>query len=353
MLENEPNDVDVLLLRGLVRSWQNKYEASEKDLRCVINQTPNYTDAYLALANVYQWTERYDEALDLYHQYSLQQPQDPKPHLQRAAIYKQQNQPQKREDELQFAEQKGADPEQLESLRQTEPLPKSGYWEVRLGYNFHSLSDDLSDWHEYSTRLIREFPHGSIALEWLQHHHFSDRDDALQLDTYFDLWQEAYGNFRFQAARNTEFLAKTDYRLELFQGFAESWETSLNARVMKFSNNTVDIYGLSLGKYLGDFYLRGNIFLSPEFNNELFSYALLGRYYYTPDSFLELSGGYGEELVTVAVGPILEKRNTATLGFKLQHYFNEKIGFSLGYELFDIESTWSRHGVSSTLMYRW
>ena len=64
-LANSPRDVDARLLYGVVLSWDGRYDDAGRELRRVLDQTPTYNDARVALANMAWWTGDYSELHDL------------------------------------------------------------------------------------------------------------------------------------------------------------------------------------------------------------------------------------------------------------------------------------------------
>lgn len=65
ILNEFPNYSDVRLLKGRTLAWDGKYEEAEVEFLKVIKKTPYYDDAYLAILDLYWWTEREDISLKL------------------------------------------------------------------------------------------------------------------------------------------------------------------------------------------------------------------------------------------------------------------------------------------------
>ena len=65
ILSNAPSHIDTKILTGRVNVWSGNYEASIKILKECIKMNPNYIDSYSALFDVYYWSERSKEALEL------------------------------------------------------------------------------------------------------------------------------------------------------------------------------------------------------------------------------------------------------------------------------------------------
>ncbi len=65
ILSIAPSHIDTKILTGRVNVWQGNYKASIEILNECIKINPNYIDSYSALFDVYYWSERHHEALEL------------------------------------------------------------------------------------------------------------------------------------------------------------------------------------------------------------------------------------------------------------------------------------------------
>lgn len=58
ILNEIPNDADVRTLKGRIFVWNKKYDKAEIELLEVVKRTPFYNDSYLALMDLYWWSDR-------------------------------------------------------------------------------------------------------------------------------------------------------------------------------------------------------------------------------------------------------------------------------------------------------
>lgn len=65
ILNEFPNHSDVRILKGRTLAWDGKYEAAEPEFLKVIKKDPYYDDAYLALLDLYWWSEQDAKSLNL------------------------------------------------------------------------------------------------------------------------------------------------------------------------------------------------------------------------------------------------------------------------------------------------
>lgn len=376
LLQANPDNADVLVGRGAAYGFNRQYREAEADLRQALNRIPEYAEAWMLLGNVYYWQEKSGPANEAYSQWVRLEPKNPSARISRAKTYYQAKMPDSAKEDLDKAKELGASEDEINTLLHgtTAVKPESGEettgdlvepkacnvaypWQFSPYYTFHSLTDNQSDWHTYGARIQYQFDLGSVALDGFQTQRFSEEDEALMVEGFFDLWNSAYANLRFQVANDADFLPRADLYGELFQGVGGGWELSGSYRHMDFENNDVDIYNFSVGKFIENWYLRGRIYFTPETESLKLSYGLSARYYFDDEDFIEAGGGFGEEttvLGTALLGdPIVQNSQTQSASLQYQNYLTDRIGISLGYLFYNIDHTWSSHGVSARMMYRW
>ena len=66
ILSNEPNYVDVILLKARTLGWDGNYKASEKVLLNALDRSPYYYDVYLAFLDMYWWSSQHQKAENMF-----------------------------------------------------------------------------------------------------------------------------------------------------------------------------------------------------------------------------------------------------------------------------------------------
>ncbi|WP_232457062.1 sulfatase-like hydrolase/transferase [Polaribacter sp. SA4-12] len=66
ILSNEPNYVDVILLKARTLGWDGNYKESEKVLFNALDRSPYYYDIYLAFLDMYWWSSQYKKAENIF-----------------------------------------------------------------------------------------------------------------------------------------------------------------------------------------------------------------------------------------------------------------------------------------------
>lgn len=66
ILNELPNHADARTLKGRVLAWNGNYKKAEKTLLNVLKRNPYYSDGYVALLDLYWWSNQDEKAVDIY-----------------------------------------------------------------------------------------------------------------------------------------------------------------------------------------------------------------------------------------------------------------------------------------------
>ena len=335
LLSTRPANSDLLLARGRTLAWEGRWSESEADLRAVTTPLPQYGDAWAALGDLYLWSGRPADAIQAYTRWVSVQPNEPAAYLARSKAYRsleQRSEPQ--------ATQPG-------NLR----------WLAHAGDTYSNFSAGRSAWSEYDASVRGHFPGGSLAVQTLVANRFSLTDHAFALDGYADAWSRAYVNLRYQYSPNATLYPQQAYRAELFQGIGRGWEPSLSYDHMSFTHAAVDMYGVGLGKYVGNWYLRWRTLFIPSTTGLGVSHRAVARYYFSgnADDYVELNGGlsHGNELLPHSV--LVNVTSSWTAGAQIQKFFTPRWGIWLTGSVSDEHTSnpFVERDASLTLLLRW
>ncbi len=209
----------------------------------------------------------------------------------------------------------------------TVPAPA---WRAALSGGFEAFASLRTPWLAWLARVERRDRRGTIAAEAVLDRRFSLWDAGGAVDVYHVLWRRAYGNVRVVAAPGARVIPRLDASAELYQGVGAGIEVSAGYRRMSYPGGGVDLWGASVAKYAGDWYLRVRGVAVPQHGELGGSLGLLVRRYLgTPDDLVDLSGAAGKEVVTVGPGPLLEVRTSTELALRLQRFVTPRLGLSL------------------------
>jgi YaiO family outer membrane protein len=206
-------------------------------------------------------------------------------------------------------------------------------------------------WNDQTLSVRHYAKNGSLAFETLRAHRFGQEDYAWALDAYTDLWQGAYANLRYQRATAARLFPHNSGRAEVYQSLGQGWEVSLSDDVLAFASR-VNIYGASVGKYVGNFYvsLRHQVIVSPGSRSS--GERLLSRYYYRgdADNYYELTANRGSS--DDAASLVGGRTHSGGAGLAWVTYWNKTWGGRAGASVLRSGSTNDR-ALSFSVYRRW
>lgn len=362
LLSQSPGNVDVLLGRGLVHARAGSWNKSESDLLTAIEKSPAYADLWSALGDMYAWSDRPVAAVDAYSHLIELRPADPAAYTARALSYRAAGDLELARMDFLTAKSLGAAPERIDTyLAGLVPRTSSPDAIAPLGYRWSAgLSSSLSDftparahWRDDTLSVRHYFEKGSLALELLNAHRFNKSDDAFAVDGYAPLWDRAYTNLRYQLTTHASLYPHNSWRAELFQGVGTGWELSVSHDQLAFGGTPVRMYGLGVGKYIGNFYVRVRHLIIPGDNGKSVSDRLLCRYYYSgdADNYFELNAGSGrnDDPLVIANG----KENHSSVGAVFVRYPSTQWGYKIGFDYAKESNSFRERDYSLALYRRW
>ena len=334
LLSTRPANSDLLLGRGRTYAWEGRWAESEADLTSVTWLLPDYADAWAALGDLYLWSGRPAEAVKAYAHWVALRPDEPAAYLARSRAYR--------------------------ALERPEPqavAPGSLHWLAHVGDTYSNFSAGRSAWSEYDASIRGFFPRGSLAAESLVARRFSLTDHAFALDGYADAWPRAYLNLRYQYSPTATLYPQQAYRAELFQGIGRGWEPSVSYDHMSFTSSNVDMYGVGVGKYVGNWFLRLRTLLIPSTTGLGVSHRAIARYYFSgnADDYLEMNGGFSHGSELLPHGVLVDVTSSWTAGGQIQKFFTPRFGIWLTASVSDEHTSnpFVERDASLTLLLRW
>ncbi|MCH7732810.1 MAG: YaiO family outer membrane beta-barrel protein [Candidatus Marinimicrobia bacterium] len=355
LLDQFPNDPDALLGRGRVHAWEKHYEASEKDLLYVTDNFPDYLDAWVALSDLYTWWSKYPNAIEVLNHLIKVQPESPDYYIKRSKVFKLDRHFSTARNDLLKATDLGGDKKIINQfLQQLARVTAPTRWSATLDYDNLSYSDDRDTWHTFTTSLKREFKSGTLILKGLRTRRFGEWDRALVIDSYLDAWTGAYANITYQHAINRQFLPTNTFRLEIYQGFASSWEVSGTYGRMNFPKTKVNLYSLLLAKYAGPWYIRSRVLLVPLPDKSSQSYSLsVRRYLGNVDDFIDAVYGWSTVQENIKTVDDLTHVQSQSFLIRFEKKLIENIIVTAQYSTRSEKNSYTTQSINVGTTYRW
>jgi YaiO family outer membrane protein len=365
LLVRSPGNADVLLGRGQVYARMGRWPEAEADLLAVTAASPGYADAWSALGDMYMWSDRPRLAIDAFGRWVELRPTDPAPHIARGRAYRAAGEYESARVDFDAALALGADAGQIESyllslmprVHKPEAAVPAGFlWSATLGASWTGFSQSRQDWSDDILSVRRHFERGSLALESVDTRRFGGSDHAWALDGYLDLWSRAYVNLRYQQAPDATLYPIRSYYGELFQGVGRGWELSGSYGHLDFSRSNVDLYGIGVGKYVGNYYIRLRHLYVPGNGSDSNSDRLLVRYYYAGDgdNYVEVNAGAGSSSSDIPGNPgASTQTNTTAVSVAFVKFPTPRWGFKIGADYGHESNSFNSRGISGKLYLRW
>lgn len=365
LLADSPGNSDVLLGRGQLHAWMKQWPEAEADLRAASVASPAYVDVWTALGNMYLWSDRPQLAAEAFGKWIELKPEDADARIARGRAWRAAGDLAAARADFEMAATLGADSAQVAgylgslTLRPLNPdaVNSAGYlWSASLSVGHSEFTPARAGWSDETLSLRRHFSRGSLALEILGAQRFGTSDQAWALDGYVGLWSRAYANLRFQNGPSASLFPGHSGRVELFQGVGKGWELSASYDQLAFSRN-VDIYGVGVGRYFGNFYARARRLYIPGDNGHSTSDRLQLRYYWKGDgdNYFEGTAGRGrseEQIIGSPGNTGITSRNSASISYV--RFPTPRWGYKLGADVsHEGAGGFDSRGVSGALYLRW
>lgn len=369
LLARSPGNADVLLGRGRVYAWMGRWPEAEADLNAATTTAPGYADAWSGLGDLYLWSERPALAAAAYgHWLALAPSADFAPLVARGRAWRAAGDYAAARADFAAAGARGAPAAEVDGYLQSltpqglnpraltpDVVSAPGYrWTASLGADWSRFSPSRPDWSDYTLSLRRHFTHGSLALEALGAERFSSKDHAWALDGYVDLWHRAYANLRYQRGPQQDLFPGNYWRAEIFQGVGQGWELSGSYDRLDYSASTTGLYGIGVGRYVGNWYLRWRHLYIPGNGSTSNSDRLVTRYYYAGDADnyaeITLRFGYGDSS-TIPAGSV--GSHSWSTSAALVKFLRPRLGFKLGVSYDHGDDGYNGSGLFGTIYTRW
>ena len=348
ILNNYPDDVDALLFRGRLFARLELYELAESELLKTLELAPEYMDAYYALASVYYWSGKLDKAKEVLTTWLIKDLKNPDAYILSARVAIASRKYAAARTFIEQAAVFGADRRTLEEiLNWLNQQKKPTKWESGLFYEYLVVDQGRPDWQQAGVHLSRDFESLLVRFELNRYFRNNGIDHAIAVDTYYNLWKNAYMNTKLQAGLNWVFLPRFDITAEVFQAIGTRIETAAGYRMMQYDTITAHIPSVACAAYPGNFYVREKI--SMVINNGIsFQNQVTLRYFLRDaDTYVQLMNVIGTDFINNAW------MNSVSFALSGSYALNEHWVLGAVASWTRDEYNLNRTGGSAGITYRW
>lgn len=168
------------------------------------------------------------------------------------------------------------------------------------------------------------------------------------------MWDRASAWISLGVSTNSALYPSRSIDVTLYQGFGKGWEVSPGIRHMNFSTDNINIFSLSLGKYVGDWYLGLNGSAIPNSAGESSSVGLdVRRYFLDGRSSLDFSYSHGTTAEEVLDTSDLLFTKTDYFGAGINWWLNDRWGLSLNASHIDDSVFEDQTSIEAGVSTRW
>ncbi|MER2999493.1 YaiO family outer membrane beta-barrel protein [Pontibacter populi] len=293
ILQNNPGDTDAKIFLGRLYYWNGSPDSSIVILNQVYSQHPANTDAALALADVLYFEKDYDQALTFTNEGLNYNPQSRELQTRKATIlaalgnYKQAY---LLTDSLLRSEPGNS---QLQALRAQ--LKEYSYnSRVEVNYDYTYFDKQFNDaWHLAGISYGRQTKFGPITGRVNYANRFAANGVQFEAEAYPKISQTFYTYANIGYSNDLPVFPTLRAGFSLYANLPKAWEAEGGIRYLNF-NNDVWAYTIATGKYIGNFWLNGRVYLTQGNDNLANAYSLTTRYYLKgADNYASVILGWG------------------------------------------------------------
>lgn len=277
-LAERPTDTDALTVRGIVLSWEGRYDDARADFQAVLARNRTHGDALPALIQMELWADRPAVAEELAREALLRDGQNPAYLYLRARALK----------------NLGKHTESVRLLRrllEVDPRHEQGQqmlsgmkdevrdWEAGVTHGVTWFSDKRTAWRETQGSLFRRTRFGTAGATFSYADRFGLQSRQAEIEWYPRIRPGTYGYLNYGYSPDASLYPRYRFGAEIFQSVGRGVEVSGGMRRLGFAGK-VNLYTGSVTKYRGDWMFTLRTFLTPDFVGTSRSFQLGARRYF-------------------------------------------------------------------------
>ncbi|MGM0636000.1 MAG: YaiO family outer membrane beta-barrel protein [Bacteroidota bacterium] len=299
-LEKAPEYLDFNLILGRAYEMQNQPEKARENYKIIIDENPDYKDAFTYLVNLELKEENYEDALTAVNKAIAAHPEEINFYYKQLSIYNELDEHQQEYELIQFILE-NFDEENDDLNRRLRTL------ELRFNFNIAGISysltgfdrDGVGPWHLTGLQYIRQRKWGSLIGRVNYANRLSNGStisDGVQyeLESYFFTSNQSYA-YVGGAYSNNRVFPTWRFGASYFQYLGSGWEVDLGARYNRvFDGKEFYTGALGVSKYFGNFWMYLRSFMQEHQSKYYPAFTLTNRYFInTRFDYFTFILGYG------------------------------------------------------------
>lgn len=323
-LAEKPTDSDARVLRGIILSWEGRYDEARKDLETVLAQSPGHGDALPALINIEMWSDHPGRAERLAREGLRQHPNDPDLLLAQARALR----AMKKNPEAMAVVRRllAADPGNKRASDLESSLADSMRdWTASIDHSTEWFSDGRTPWQELQVQMNRQTGLGSVIARFDRADRFGETSQMAEIDAYPHFRPGTYAYLNVGYSPDALLYPRFRFGADLNQSLGHGLEASGGLRQLHFASN-VRIYTAALTKYLGNWMITGRTFLTPDISGTSHSESIqVRRYFSSGTDYWGVRYGYGSSPTEVTNVTDTQILNSSSFATEFYHSINRHL----------------------------
>lgn len=327
-LAERPTDTDALTLRGIVLSWEGRYDEARADFGAVLSRNRNHGDALPALIQMELWADRPAAAEQLAREALLRDGQNPGYLYLRARALK--NLGKHTESVRLLRRLLDVDPRHEQGQQMLSAMKDEvRNWEAGVTYGATWFSDKRTPWQESQGSLFRRTRFGTAGATFSCASRFGLLSRQAEIEWYPRIRPGTYGYLNYGYSPDASLYPRYRFGAELFQSLGHGVEISGGMRRLGFSGR-VNLYTGSVTKYRGDWMFTLRTFLTPDFVGTSRSFQLGARRYFGDGrDYIAFRAGRGAAPVEARSQQDVEILQSLSLAIEWRQRLTQRLGITL------------------------
>lgn len=348
LLVKDPSDSDARVLRGIVLSWEGRYDEARADLEAVLAVHKDYGDAVAALINVEMWSGHPERAEHLASAALERHPDDPALLLAYGKTLKALNRPREALEVIRHL--RAVDPSNQAAIDRENSLEDSlRKWTASYDHTTEWFGNGQAPWQEEQLQMNRVTPMGSVIVRFSHADRFSLGSQQVEIEAYPHIRRGTYAYVDLGYSPDATLYPRYRVGAELYQNVTHGFEVSGGFRQLHFAGN-VNIYTLSVSKYYGNWILTSRAYFTPDLSGTSQSMQFqVRRYLKSATDYWGVRYGFGATPVGVVTISDIQVLRSSSFAAEFTHRLGRRFSW-LGRTGYSREDRLYRSGLNHYLM---
>jgi len=322
-LERSPDYHGIRIFIASLYGWEGRYNKASEELKTVLEADPENRRALLSIIDIESRAENFSEAL---HWVSIADNYYLNDHeflMKEAAVHNSAEDYPKAESLYRVI--LSSEPSSSEARLALESVRlKQMKHTASLSYRYDRFNQILDPWSFMEFSLSRQTSLGSVTGRIQYANRFATNGAQFNLDAYPSITNGFYA-YISGGYSDSSIYPRFQFGLSLYKSLPFALEIEGGIRYLNFTTSETYIYTASLSKYRGSYMFTGRTYFIPSsLGNSLSGNLLIRRYFSSAQSYVGISGGYGNASNDIQFAEEISTLNSWSLSLEAQYPLNNR-----------------------------